>query len=227
MGADRHRRWALPALVTAASLAVVLGLFAHAVPPRSFEPALLSPPPPLPESPSLLVRPGASSGRVVLATAPTEARFADARVGVRVATYLQPASATLRLEARAADGRVVAACTVPPEAYGDLSIVTCPAEDTADLRTLTVEAAGGRGPLAVYAALDAGTLEGGGVYSDPPSRALSDQIEAAVDRLAVTRPTLLGPFVVGVALTAGLALLGLALAALRRVPPSSFRAPDA
>jgi hypothetical protein len=207
------------AVVAAVSCLVTVALFLHVVPPRSFEPPLLSAPPPLPESASPLVLPDAGpEGRVELRTPPLAAT-GPGNVGVRLATYARAPRATVTLEPRDDAGRPLGRCRFPPTGYTDNGLVVCRVERGEDVRSLVVAAEGADGPIAVYAALAAGVLRGGAQYGDPPRRGRADQVRAAWDRLAVTRPRAFGPLPVGLLLTAGLGLLGWAAWCLRRVPP--------
>lgn len=196
--------------------AVTAGLFLHVVPPRSVEPALLSGPPRLPESASLVVRPGRTEGRAELVT-PAFPSAPESQVGVRLATYTRPPSATVVLEAHDASGGLLNRCSFPPAGYSDNALVVCPTAHVEAVRTVVVSAENATDPLAVYAALDAGVLRGGGLYATPPPGGRAEELRAAWSRLAVTRPRGFGPVAVGLYLTASLGALGLAAVLVGRV----------
>ncbi len=226
MGADRRPAGVVAALVVVLlSCLVTAALFVRVLPPRAVGPPQLSGEPPLPEQASPIVREGATEGRLELVP-PRFAAAPRSAVGVRLATYTETPSATVTLEARGEDGTRLGRCTFPPTSYADNGLVTCPVAASERVRTLVVSARGATGPVAVYAALDAGVLRGGRLYSVAPPDDRS-RLEAAWDRLAVTRPTPFAPAAIGLYLTAGLAALGWAAVRLARLPADWTADPDA
>ncbi len=200
----------------ALALALAALLLAGVVLPRRAEPApFVSAPGP--EAAVAFVPPSASSGRAELPT-PGFAGVGDADLGVRIATYGKPATASIRLAARTAAGAIVQECSYRPGSYADGQLLLCPLDDVSRVASIVVSASGATGPVGVYANGKGAATRAGAVYR--PSG--TDRVRHAWNRLASARldvaspPVIFGGFALSVvALGAGM-LVALGRPPLRR-----------
>jgi hypothetical protein len=122
-------------------------------------------------------------------------RDAPGEVMVHIATYLQPATATVRLAVVDAAGRTQARCTFPPSAYHDNALITCDVPSLARARRLVVTHAG-PAKLAVFgneARKRTPAVVGLLAFRNPHDTI--GRMRTAIDRVGVSLPAGLGPTV--------------------------------
>jgi hypothetical protein len=194
------------AAVAVASIAIPALLVQRALPP-SVEPEVVAagsgPAHPVP-----LERHG-DVQRLALAT-PRFPSATHADVQLVVGTYGRPATQTVQLVLRDANGKTFGSCRVPPAAYAGNGLVECPVAQPGRLRRIDV-VAHGADPIAVNAVDDdGGRLVAGALVRQHRYSGVGPRVRALGDRIGVTRPVLYSPTILFACLVASFALFGAA-----------------
>jgi len=150
-----------------------------------------------------------SGERRLTVNVPRLPNMRDVEVAVKVGTYTRPPSQTIRLDLLGAQHRLLRSCHIPPTDYVDNGTVACPVARPDRVRLIGITVRGA--PFAVYAANDGGKLVAGTLVQRQRLSGLEARLDALRERVAVTRPALVSPILLFVALAASIALLGTAL----------------
>jgi hypothetical protein len=130
------------------------------------------------------------------------------RVLLQIATYLQPPSATVRLDVVDARGRPQARCTFPPSSYHDNTLLRCDVPSVVRARRVVVSHAG---PAKLAVLANDGVA---GYLAYTSSGDLFSRMRSVVDRVGIELPAGLGPTVLlgGLWLSTAAAALGVLIA---------------
>ena len=156
------------------------------------------------------IAPASSGSRRLTVDAPRLPNIGDTEVGVEVATYTLQPSLTVELNLLGAHGEQLGSCRIPPTDYSDNGTITCPVPRPDRVRRIAVEVRGDA-PFALYAANENGKLVAGTLVQKHRFRNLGARLDALGERLGVTRPAVMSPFLLFVSLVASIALLGTGL----------------
>lgn len=153
--------------------------------------------------------PDGTGQRRLTVDAPDLSDLREVEIGVKVATYTRPPSQTIRLDLLGPRSKLLRTCRIPPASYTDNGTVACPIARPDQVRRIRIAVHGPR--FALYAADEGGRLVAGTLVQAHHFRGLRARVDALRERIGVTRPGLVAPILLFVALTASIALMGAAL----------------